>query len=168
MKQTLHSPLGAKKWVWAAGAAAVMVVLLRSRLSGAAGTLLTLGILILFIDLLANAVLADFEYAVMDDMFVYKRKFQKREKIIFYVPIDQIVTILPEEDPGLAAYEIRGTNHLIPRFYEGQRQVGIYQENETYFRFLFVPNEELLLFLQKKREPAQCSLEETDFEPKNS
>ena len=77
MKQTLHSPLGAKKWVWAAGAAAVMVVLLRSRLSGAAGTLLTLGILILFIDLLANAVLADFEYAVMDDMFVYKRKFQK-------------------------------------------------------------------------------------------
>ena len=154
MKQTLRSPVRAIKWVWVAGAAAVMVILLNNRLSGITGVLFTLGILVLFVDLLANAVLAEFEYAIIDHIFIYKRKFRKREKIIFYVPIEQIVTILPEEDPNLNHYDVRGTNLLIPRFYEGQKQVGIYQENNKYFRFLFAPNEEMLYAIKEKmKEP---------------
>lgn len=150
MKQTLRSPVRAKKWAWVAGAAAVMVVLLQSRLTGLAGTLLTLGVLILFIDLLANAVLAEFEYSMIDDIFIYKRKFRNREKIIFYLPIQEMITILPENDPALKEYPIRGNNYLVPRFCEETKQVGIYQNDGKFFCFVFVPNQELLHDLKEK------------------
>ncbi len=144
MKQTLPSPVKGKKWAGLAALAVVMVLLLRARLSNFAGTLFTIGIIILFIDILVNGVLAEFEYTIMDQVFVYKRKFGNREKILFFVPLEEMVAILPETDEGLQQYEIRGTNNLIPRFCEGDKYVGIYRENEKYFRFLFLPNEELL------------------------
>ena len=144
MKQTLRSPIKGKKWAGMAALAVVMVLSLRARLSNFAGTLFTIGIIVLFIDMLVNAVLAEFEYAVMDGVFVYKRKFGNREKILFFVPLEDVVAILSETDEGLQQYEIRGTNNLIPRFCEGDKYIGVYRENEKYFRFLFLPNEELL------------------------
>ena len=149
MKQTLRSPIKGKKRAGMTALAVVMVFLLRARLSNFAGTLFTIGIIVLFIDILVNYILAEFEYAVMDGVFVYKRKFGNREKILFYVPLEAIVTVLPEGDEGLQQYEIRGTNNLIPRFCEGDRFVGVYRENEKYFRFLFLPDQTFLTYLTK-------------------
>ena len=150
MKQTLSSPIKAKKWAGLSALGVIMALIFQARLSNFAGTLLTFGIIILFIDMLVNAVLAEYEYEIMGDVFLYKRKFQNREKILFFVPVDSIVAVEKEGAQVLSQYHIRGTNNAIPRFCEDEKYIAVYQENGSYFRFLFLPNQELLDYLKEQ------------------
>jgi len=142
MKQIIQSPIKGKKWAGLLALGVIMVLLLRARLSNFAGTLLTIGIMILFIDMLVNGVLAEYEYEIMDHVFLYKRKFQNREKILFFVPLDSVVIMAKENDPILSRYQIHSTGNLIPRFCEEEKYEVVYRENERYFKFRFIPNEE--------------------------
>lgn len=144
MKQTLSSPIKAKKWAGLSALAVVMVLLFRTRLTNFTGTLLTFGVIVLFIDMLVNGVLAEYEYQLIDGVFVYKRKFRNREKILFFLPLDSIITVAKEGDPTLSQYEIRSTNNVIPRFCDEEKYVAIYREHDSYYRFLLIPNEEFL------------------------
>ncbi len=150
MKQTISSPIKAKKWAGLSALGVVMVLLFRARLSHFAGTLLTFGIIVLFIDMLVNAVMAEYEYEIIDGVFVYKRKFQNREKILFFLSVDAIVSIAKEGDPSLSQYQIRSTNNVIPRFCEEEKYVAVYRENDSYYRFLFLPNQEFLDYLKEQ------------------
>lgn len=150
MKQTLRSPQTVKKWC--AVCCFPLIVLLLFFASGYSGfteTVLIACIAVLFIDLLVNSVLAEYEYTVIDGVFLYKRILQNREKILFYVPLHSIIAILPETSPDVDRYCLHSKSRLIPRFYKQKKYLAIYEENKRYYGFFFTPDSDFLVFLQE-------------------
>lgn len=150
MKQMLRSPQIVKKWC--AVCCFPLIVLFLFFVSGHSGfaeTILIACMAVLLIDLLVNSVLAEYEYTVIDGVFLYKRMLQHREKILFYVPLRSIIAILPEESPDADRYRLHSKSRLIPRFCKQKKYLAVYDENERYYGFLFTPDSDFLVFLQE-------------------